>query len=237
MRHVALLSEVHPVGSREYVPSLNPIRQANQWLGLLTAEDMNWVRSNPKMDFAAAIDLISQRCAERNRVLVIRDWTHIDFNGAPYCTPSYRLRTAEVLRSRFDVIQTTTVRHPIDQWLSFWAFPMWREKLLLEDFLHGYRLFAEQCVEIGFMRYEDFIRAPEERMRELCTRLRMDYDPLFLERWSDYKLISGAAGKALHRTEITSPPKRQVAHDLLEKFESNPEYWQSLELLGYSHPA
>ena len=167
---------------------------------------------------------------------MLRDWTHIDFTGVPFCVPSYLLTTAEALRDRFDIVQTTTVRHPIDQWLSFCAQPFWQERLSLEDFLHGYRLFADQCVKIGYTRFEDFIRSPAERVRELCLRLRMDYDHQFLERWSDYKLITGATGKAIHRTEISAPPKRRAPPDLLEKFERNPEYRQSLELLGYSHP-
>ena len=236
MRHVVLLSEVHPVGGRDYVPEFSPIRQAHQWFGLLNADDIASVRRNPGMDFADAIELISQRCAERNRVLVLRDWTHIDFTGVPFCAPSYRLTTAEALRDRFEVIQTTTVRHPVDQWLSFYNKAVWQKRLTLDAFLHGYRLFAEKCVEIGFMRFEDFVRAPADRMRELCARLSMDYDNLFLERWSDYKLITGATGEALHRTEITASPSKQAPPDLLDRLERNPDYRRSLELLGYSHP-
>jgi len=236
MRHVDLLSEIHPSG-RYIQPQFGPLWQANKWFGLVTPEDIAAVRCNPKMDFADAIVLISRRCAERNHVLVLRDWTHLDFIGVPFCVPSFRLTTAEALRGRFDVIQTTTVRHPVDQWLSIYTQSDWQERLSLEDFLHGYRLFAEECVKIGFMRFEDFVSSPADRMRELCARLSIDYDHEFLDRWSDYKLITGATGKAMHRKKISALPRKHISPDILEKFERNPEYLQSLVLLGYSHPA
>jgi hypothetical protein len=236
MRHVVLLSEIHPVGSLKYGPQFNPVMQAHQWFGMLTAEDVAAMRRSPTMNFADVIELISRRCAEQNRVLVIRDWTHVDFTGVPFCTPCYRLTTTEALCDRFDVLQTTTVRHPVDQWLSF-DLDVGKGRLSPEDFLHGYRLFAEQCVRIGFMRFEDFVSSPADKMRELCLRLKMDYDPRFLDRWSGYKLITGATGRAMSRTEITVPPKKHVPVDLLKRFSDNREYRQSLALLGYSHPA
>ena len=189
------------------------------------------------MDFADAIGLISRRCEEQNRVLVLRDWTHLDFTGVPFCIPSYRLTTAETLRDRFDVIQVATVRHPVDQWLSFHTQAVWRERLMFEDFLRGYRLFAEKCAEIGFMRYEDFVHFPADTMREFCAKLGMEYDHQFLDRWPDYKFVTGAIGESLQRTAISVPPRKETPPGLLEKFMSNSDYRRSLELLGYRHPA
>ncbi len=234
MNHVTLLSEIHPVGSLKYGPQFNPVMQAHRWFGLLTAGDIAATQRSPPMDFADVIELVARRCAERNRVLVIRDWTHIDFTGVPFCAPTYRLATADALRERFDVIQTATVRHPINQWLSF-DLDVGKGRLSLEDFLHGYRLFAEQCIRIGFVRFEDFIKYPEDNMRELCSQLRMVYDPMFLEHWREYKAITGATGRAMTLREIAPPPEKRVPADLLNRFSGNHEYWQSLELLGYPH--
>lgn len=235
MTNVLLLSEIHPDGSASRKFNLSV--QAHQWFNLFTAEDIAMARQNPNMGFADVIELVSRRCTERNRVLVIRDWTHLDFTGAPFVKPSYRLATAESLQERFEVIHTTTVRHPVDQWLSIDKLPVFHGRLLLDDFLRGYRLFAEHCVRIGFIRYEDFVRSPEQKMHELCKRLSIKYDRGFLDRWSSYTWVTGDTGElALKNAEIKAVPRKPVAPDLLRKFEDNPDYQASLVLLSYSHP-
>ena len=51
--------------------------------------------------------------------LVVRDWSHLDFTGVPFVSkPAYRLLTAEALKSRFDLRQVCTVRHPLETMLE-----------------------------------------------------------------------------------------------------------------------
>jgi hypothetical protein len=110
MKRVILLSEIHPLGTDRF----NPIQQASRWHSLLTPEDLTL-----RLSFIDAIALIDRRCEERDAVLLIRDWSHLDFTAVPFLQqPSYRLTTAEMLSDRFEIIHTATVRHPIDQWLS-----------------------------------------------------------------------------------------------------------------------
>ena len=97
------------------------------------------------------------RCIEQGKILVLRDWTHLDFTAVPFLPrPTYQLTLADTLKQRLQVINTTTVRHPIDQWLSLRRLPIMQDNLTLEAFLEGYRRFAEHCSQIGFIRYEDF---------------------------------------------------------------------------------
>lgn len=239
MQHVMLLSEIHPMGVDLYSPTHNPLAQAQRWFGLFTDNDIAIFQKIPTMNFATAIELIARKCNERNRVLVLRDWTHLDFTAVPfYSVPCYRLTTAEALCERFTVIQTTTVRHPIDQWLSLSKLlAVIKGQLSLENFLHGYRLFAEHCARIGFVRYEDFVNAPEAKTRELCERLNMQYDGGFLARWSSYNNITGETGSMSRaHTEIKALSRQAIDSELLEQFERNPDYQASLVLLGYTHP-
>lgn len=235
MRNIVLLSEIHPTGSLGN-PEFNPVVQAQQWYGLFTADDIASAQQNPNLDFPDVIDLISRRCSEQNRVLLIRDWTQLDFLAVPFLSaPCHRLTIIEALRERFNIIQTTTVRHPIGQWLSLNKVPLIQGRLSFDDFLYGYRQFAEHCARIGFTRYEDFVRHPEAKTQELCERLNIAYDPGFLFRWSSYDRITGDRA-AMDRKEIKVPPRKPVNPGLLALFKKNSDYQASLELLGYTHP-
>jgi hypothetical protein len=109
--------------------------------------------------------------------LVVRAWAHLDYTGYPYiATPGYRpLRYAELAES-FDIIRISTARDPVTQWQSLIQLAVMHEPLRsgafgLDQFLAGYRKYAELCVETGFVRYEDFLRKPELAICKLCEHL------------------------------------------------------------------
>lgn len=239
MDSIVLLSEIHPAVCN---PSLNALEQAHIWFDLLTPKDVQGMREKSGVDFGQDIFIIYQRCIEKGKMLVIRDWSHIDFTGFPYMSqPSYKLTTSDILKKRFSIINTATVRHPIDQWLSLCdAVPGFKEKMSLEIFLHGYLRFAGYCAQIGFVRYEDFIMEPEHKLRILCNRLKLNFDPGFSESWATYNKITGdivdGVGRGGRENKIRLLPRREINSELLEKFEQSSDYLRSLEILGYEHP-
>lgn len=233
MAGVALLSEVHPMSFRGG-PNYDPLIQAHRWHGLLTPEDRARISAaGTRPSFADAIALIDHRCRERGRTLLVRDWTHLDLIGIPFMPPTGRLLTVEALSDRFRVVQTATVRHPIDQWLSLRLLPMMAGRLTLEAYLAGCRLFAERAVEMGFLKYEDFVQNPDEQLRILCERLDLTFDPTYTERWAQYRNITGDVRGARAGTEIKPVPRRSVEPSLLERCRANADYVRTLELLGY----
>jgi hypothetical protein len=236
MANVVLLSENHPDASRIHM-QFNPIVQANSWYGLLTPEDMRSLpQGSQRMPFADEVALVERRCRERGLSLILRDWTHLDFQGVPYTVPGYRLKTAEALAGRFQVLATSAVRHPIDQWLSQENAPAMRGKVTLEAFLDGYRRFAEVAAPIGFIRFEDFTRDPDGQLVTLCQRLNVTFDPGYGKRWRDYRKITGDVESTRKQADIEPASRRPVPEGLLARFEENQAYQASLRLLGYSHP-
>lgn len=235
MRSVILLSEIHPHG----VAYHDPIRQACDWFNLLTPSDLTTIKERDVLDFPEVITLIAKRCHEREKQLVIRDWTHLDFTALPFLPkPSYLLTTAETLKTCCRVVQSAAVRHPIDQWLSLReTHSVGASGLSLEEFLIGCRRFAEKCAQIGFVRYEDFVRAPDRVTHRLCEQLEIEYDKEFVYKWADYDKVTGDRwGYGRGGKDIKILPRRNVEVDLLEKFERNTDYETTLRLLGYTHP-
>jgi hypothetical protein len=233
MSGVLLLSEIHPLGTAQF----NPLIQAQRWYGLLSSQDLAELRARGRIGFLDAIDLIHQRTIDAGQRLVIRDWSHLDFTGVPFvANPAYRLLTADALARRFELRRICTVRHPLDQWLSLHGLAVVQGKLALDGYLIGYRRFAEQAREIGFLRYEDFVAEPHAAMKQLCRRLELRFDRHFAERWSSYAFVTGDVSGSRGGFEIQPVPRRPVAPQLLDALHANPDYHASLELLGYAHP-
>jgi Sulfotransferase family len=233
MSGVLLLSEIHPLGTAQF----NPLVQAQRWYGLLSSQDLAKLRSRSRIGFVEVIELIHRRVVDAGQRLVIRDWSHLDFTGVPFvANPAYRFLTAEALARRFELRQICTVRHPLDQWLSLRGLAVVQGKLALESYLAGYRRFAEQARQIGFLRYEDFVADPDAVMRELCRRLELRFDRHFADRWSSYAFVTGDVSGGRGGLEIRPVPRRAMELGLLDALEGHPDYRASLELLGYGHP-
>jgi hypothetical protein len=234
MKDLVLLSETHPSGTQWF----NPLHQASEWFNILTNADLQDLQKGPSLGFEDLIDLLLERSKGQNKTLVLRDWSHLDFIAIPFLEKaSYRLSTAEVLSHSFEVTNTATVRHPVDQWLSLESLQLMRGQVTLEAYLRGYVRFAEYCNRIGFIRYEDFTRSPAKQMERLCERLSVRYDPSFMQKWWKYTKITGDTNSQRGpRREIRPLPPRKIPGGLLEKFEKSPDYIRSIEILGYEHP-
>ncbi|MCF8067730.1 MAG: sulfotransferase [Desulfobacterales bacterium] len=233
MEGVVLLSEIHPA----IINELTAIEQAHAWFNLLTTEDLKSLVKMGHIKFSDAIALIHQRCEENGKILVIRDWTHIDFTGVPYVkNVSYKLTTTNVLSNRFNVIPFAVVRHPIDQWLSLIGLAhMQGDVLNLDSYLYGYRKFAEACQQTGFIRYEDFTRNPAYNMKEMCNHFSITFDSGFISKWSGYSNISGDIyGAGRGNSDIKPLPRREYNQDLINMFENNFDYQQAINILNYN---
>jgi hypothetical protein len=233
MDGIVLLSEINP-GGTEY---FDPLVQAHQWFALLSADDLRRIGDRSgALAFEDAITLIDERCRERGLRLVIRDWTHLDYTGVPFVRrPAYELTLARVLAARFTLNSLATVRHPIDQWLSLQRIALPGGRIPVETFLHGCRRFAREAVRMGFVRYEDFLRAPQTIMGEICARLALPFDPGFIDKWPHYSKVTGDT-EGLARTAITAPPPRNYPPELLARLTTNADYREILDMLGYEHP-
>jgi hypothetical protein len=190
MSGVTLLSEIHPRGA-EVALQFDPLFQAQYWFKLLSAREVDDLRAD-RSSFAARIEAIRARVEQRDECLVLRDWNHPDFMPFPgFGEASGRFALAEALDSEFRLVRVATVRHPLAQWCSWQRYSP-ESGVSLEAFMKGCRRFAETAVEIGFVRYEDFLVDAGPVLRELAQRLELDFDDQFAYRWIFYRTVSGA---------------------------------------------
>lgn len=232
MNGVTLLSEVHPRNTVD----INPYRQACRWFGLVSYPRYLWWKHIHKPDFEDFIRICHTRTASRGSTLVLRDWSHIDYIGLPWTEPVFGSALCDALESRFRVVRSATVRHPIDQWISLKKLPILND-LTLKQYLRGCVEFARDARSTGFVRYEDFTQDPTTAMQTICDRLELSYDRHFLTNWSRYTTITGDTvreqGRGVGDTAIRVLKPRAIEPELREAFLANPDHRETCELLGY----
>jgi len=238
MQGVVLLSEIHPFTPfvREdlkcRIQRQDPLYQAAQWFGLIDERDYASILADDgSVRFAEIIRLIERKARATGRNLVIRNWAHLDYAAAPFLDePSYQLSLVEELQADFDIRHTATVRHPVDQYLSFRRMRLLRG-IRVGDYLAGYRRFAEQCLEIGFTRFEDFCADPDSHLRRLCRQLDVPFDPGYRARWVHYETITG---DRLTKRVIEPVQRKQAPQEVMDEFRRCKDYRPLMEMLGYA---
>lgn len=236
MQGVSLLSEVHPFASGG---PANPLLQASRWMDINVQEEAA-NRGIEELNWLQAVELINECVSDRGERLLIRDWSHLDYIGAPWVSePPFKLNTAEVLSSSFELTQAALVRHPIEQWAALSVQKAVGDKLDVQQFLKGYRAFAERAASLGFVRYEDFVLDPDASLQSLCSMLRLAFDDAYVDKWAEFTKITdnvcaGTDGSGALSTAIVSMDDSDRDERMLAEFRSCEDYMPSLELLGYS---
>ncbi len=244
MEGVVLLSEIHPLGTRMF----NPLQQADEWYGLLRPADRSAL-ATPDITFLQAIRLIAERCAEQDRMLILRDWSHLDYIGLPFVQPLYRPQLAEALAGEFELLRFATVRHPLDQWLSLVRNPLFAERLAMGKYLKGVRRFAEMIMALdaqtepggvagpfaAMLHYEEFTANSDAALMQLCSALHIPFDPGYRQRWAGYRNITGDVlpGRS-EAGEITTLPRQESGMELQQEFAGRADYQRILKLMHYT---
>lgn len=231
---ICLFNNIHPRNPEVKTYGQNIFFQADQWYHLFTGQDKQEL-SGKNLSYDEGIRLIHDRLMQRDKIMVIRSWSHLDFMGAPFIdAPAYTLALTEVLKDAFDLRQAATLCHPIANWKNLCQLQIMHGSLTLDNFMRGYLAFAEATESMGRIQYEQFMSNPEAEMKKLCTSLELPYDASFLERWKFEMRIGSEPGD---NPESIHPLKEPHYNSpLVESFEANFDYWPSLKVAGYEHP-
>ncbi len=232
MDKVTLISEIHPSDLK----TTNPMMQAQQWFGLITAKDIaQWKMRPPSV--LQFVSMCQMRASARSELLVLRDWSHLDYIGVPFARPGYGFALGDALNPMYDLRIVTTVRHPIDQYLSLMGLPAVMQGLRIEQYCLGCLRMSEYASEHGFYRYEDFTKDPDAVLSSICSDLELPFDEGYREKWSTYTTITGdttpTLGRGSTKKTIESFERKPIDDELLEAFRKNEDYQRACALLGY----
>mgnify|MGYP001546863047 CR=1 FL=1 len=171
------------------------------------------------------IDDVVRLAHAQDALPVIRDWSHMDFFGRPFCEPQFRAELIDELAGQYNLIQTAIIRHPLGMWLSFQGSVLgehYAGKEGFERFLDCYNRYVSHYSAVTFHKYEEFVAQRNEVTARMCQDLDLNFDPAYADRFTDYVKITGdpaGSGKSTYRN---SP--RVIAAALFNYLITVPKY-------------
>jgi len=231
MRGVTLLSEINPRGN-QVDRILDPIYQGEHWFKLLTPQQAQNLRSKDA-NLSEIIEVLYDEAKARDNQLLIRDWSHVDYFDWPVPSPPMEMSLERALHTDFNIRSICVVRHPITQWMS-WNRYQPQQPISVTDFLAAYLRFAERAFEIGFVRYEDFCKKPDETLQTMCGSLGIEYDHDYRNNWQPYLPISGDDYVYESEEKIKQIPEFKLQKNMLDHFLARDEYFYATSLFNYA---
>lgn len=215
--------------------ALDPVFQASFWLRLM---DDAAAKQLSDASFIEKIKAIYALATERGEQLVVRNWAYLDFFARPFQDKaSNDLTTAKVLGEEFELKQIVSVRHPMDQWLSWCAY-RGRAKasdFTFQEFIDGCCEFRNKTADMPCIRYEDFVSRPRTAMQEICQHLALHFDPIFEKRWPHYHQITGDDNDRASGDWVIGPRPRRLPDVALQaEAMANEKFSSLLQDYGYS---
>lgn len=224
MANVLLLNEVQPY-IRKTQPKLGKSRfTPTDMISLLHQADTNISSSLVSKLFITDLEVLRKEQWKIGRAVVLRDHSHSQFLVGT--TPSDELSLGELVSQNFSHRGMVSVRNPIDSFLSM-QHNGWHRQFQpssFDEYCKRYLLFLEKYKGYPIMKYEKFVDAPEENMRNICTILDLSFTVNFLEICQFFR-FSGDSGRS--GGEIKLRQRRQISPNLMDAIDKS-QHWHIL---------
>ncbi len=233
MDRVVVLSELHP----KNLSVTAPMAQAVEWFGLVEKRQVSAWAAKKGPTFLQFVAACESGASRRGDALVLRDWSHLDYYGLPYVAePGMGSDLIDAVGGAYEVRVACTTRHPVDQYLSLRTLKVIGE-VDLDLFLRGNLAFAAYARAHGYVRYEDFTREPDAKLREICAMLDVEFDPGYADRWWSYEQVTGDVkrgnSRGVRENAIRPLERKPVDEGVLAMFRADERYGRICEMLGY----
>ena len=236
LHNVVLLSEVHPLAYLRLAKAEASYSPTDIIQQLCLPQN----GADPVLCVAAwrgAITALAQKVAENNKVLVLRNHSHIDFfTGAQPETEHFVTRTLQDTQA---IDALLTVRHPLDSWISIQR-QAWDRHFrfgTFEEFCRRAILLVQASERLPIVRYEEFTINPERGIQVICGCLHIEPNctqPLRLDAVS----LSGDSGRSSNRirprTRRPIPEAVQAEIQEMNSLSDVSPYQRLCTMLGYN---
>lgn len=236
LQNVVLLSEVHPLA---YLRLAKPEASYTP-TDIIQQLCLPHNGADPVLCVAAwrgAISALAQKVADSNKVLVLRNHSHIDFfTGAQPETEHFITRTLQDIHV---IDALLTVRHPLDSWISIQRQD-WDQHFrfsTFKQFCHRAILLVQASKGLPIIRYEEFTVNPEKGLQAICKSLNIKSN-LIQPSALDAVSLSGNSGRSSSliqpRTRRPIPEIVQAEIEAMAKQGDASPYLQLCNMLGYN---
>lgn len=231
-KNIILLSEIHPEGvtmrSKMKVNSDlgDPVYQSFKYYNLFTVEEYEKIK-NSNIGFEDKIEIILKKTLLLGKNLIIRDWAFVDFFGIPFSKPTYKNMLFETLKSKYKILNIYLLRNPLETLISCYnSLPFFKDNYKFETFIKSYESFLLDTTDDRNFKFEDFCIYPEENLKRICKKLKIDFDENYLNKLGNIKVIgdpTGIESKKINK-EKGNYSKNLLTKEQKDKIDNNNDY-------------
>jgi hypothetical protein len=193
-KDIILLSEIHPEGPKiikkrgAEAKFADPLYQFQNWYKLFSADELKKIEEN-NLNFLQKILTINNKVKDQNKILVIRDWSFIDYLGQPYIDPINKSTLFELLNKQFDVKNLFLIRDPLEMFLSCLKnLDFFPKNYSFDKFLDGYDYFIKDISLDNTITFEKFTSDPDKTLEKISSILNFKFDPNYLDNFKKIKI-------------------------------------------------
>ena len=238
---IILLSEIHPMGPyvREKMtvdPNFGqPIYQTQSWYKLFDDNDLNQIRGKT-LSFVEKIKFINKKTKDKNKNLVIRDWSFVDFLGEPYIKPTNKNTLVEMLSNHFEIKNIYVIRDPLQNYLSCCnRLTFFLTHYSFDMFLDGYNSYLKNISKDNFIIFEKFIKEPEKYLMKISSILNLNFEKKNLVKLDNLEKLNITGDLIANSSKVIKNVKKWddiLSHKEKEKVKSNLKYKNIKEKLN-----
>ena len=226
--NVFLLSEVHPCSTLQ-LGAEKPRFAPSDLTSLGRYANFPHVDEFARQQFLSAIKLSDAHIRKFGGVLVLRDHSHSDFCIGE--SKGNECAVTSVLKGDFEILSVTTLRNPIDCYLSLtnnnWkhfspqSFNEYCKRVL--DFLAAYK-------NTKVFLYEDFVANPIFVLKQLCKEIDLTFSEESTDIFDIFK-VTGDSGRT--DDAITCRKRREIPKIIFQEIRSSENFQLIQSEFGY----
>ena len=231
MANVLVLNEIDMHSPMSGFNQRDPAFSPTDLISLLRQGDPNLSNDLVSELFRTNLDVIRRNQSSIGRSLVLRDHSHSRFlTGERVST---RPTLLENVRRVGAVRSLVTVRNPIHSYASM-TLNEWHKDFspaTFDEYCRRYLSFLDAHDDVPQIKYESFVSAPHETMKEICRVLELTYFQGFEDVYGVFR-FSGDSGRS-RPDKISVPDDRPISPDLQEQVSQSTHYLALAERLEY----
>ncbi len=226
--NVVVMSEVNPLGGGwgiEKEKSPTTIKaQAKKWYGINLKNDA----------FGKSALELSNICITKNKQLIIRDWSFINFTPHEYnnFNPPNKLLSLEELKNDTGFIAFAFVRDSIDVWISRGMPPV-------KEFYTQYSRYINELLKnnIKIFKYEDLCKNPDFEIKKICEYIDIPYSESY-KNYTDFLRVSGdiqnkQKSRGIRSNKIIPMNRKTIYANKIAEINNSAQMIEVNKLLGY----
>ncbi len=237
-KNIILLSEIHPEGPKimekmgaepKYA---DPLYQFQSFYKLFDFNELKNLKET-KLNFLEKIKTINKKVNDQNKILIIRDWSFVDYFGKPFIEPTKKNILLDILSKDFEIKNIFIIRDPLENYISCCRkLVFFLKNYSFDQFLESYKAYIKSIPRDNHIKFEEFTENPEKTLEKISSKLNFDFDKEYLKNMKNVKITGDKqANSSDNIIKVKKIGNEILNEDQKEKINKNEKYIEIKNIL------